>query len=361
MHNEQSVKNSLNQWLLPELGASIVEANWVKRIECSQDIIKVKLVAGFPCDSKVAHWKQQIEQHLAEHLKVKTQVDLSWSVASHTHKAGVPSLAGVKNLIAIASGKGGVGKSTTAVNVALALAAEGAKVGLLDADIYGPSQPIMLGKADAKPEALSQKEILSVESYGLQTMSIGYLVDPEQAMVWRGPMASGALQQLINDTQWRDLDYLIIDLPPGTGDIQLTLSQKVPLTAAVVITTPQDIALADALKGISMFNKVNVPVLGVIENMGMHVCTNCGHVEHIFGEGGGSALAHEQKIEFLGSLPLSRNIRDDADKGKPTVVADPHGAVATQYAEIARTLTARLARQAKDYSQSFPTISITND
>jgi ATP-binding protein involved in chromosome partitioning len=243
----------------------------------------------------------------------------------------------------------------------LALVAEGARVGLLDADIYGPSQPIMLGTANERPVTLDQKRILPVEHYGVQSMSIGYLVDPEQAMVWRGPMASGALQQLINDTQWQDLDYLIVDLPPGTGDIQLTLSQRVPVTASVIVTTPQDIALADAIKAMTMFKKVSVPVLGIIENMGVHICSNCGHAEHIFGEGGGKALAEANQIEFLGSLPLARQIRDDADKGKPTVVAEPEGTVALLYRNIARTMAARLSFLAKDYAHSFPRITISND
>ncbi len=359
--SEKDIKASLSKFTLPELGKDIVVANWVKHIDTSSEPVNIKLQAGFPCELEKQGYVAAISEHLKSDLKLEAHIELSWQVAAHTHKAGVASLKGVKNIIAVASGKGGVGKSTTAVNLALALVAEGAKVGLLDADIYGPSQPIMLGKADARPETLDQKRILPVEQYGIQSMSIGYLVDPEQAMVWRGPMASGALQQLINDTQWQDLDYLIVDLPPGTGDIQLTLSQRVPVTASIIVTTPQDIALADAIKAMTMFNKVSVPVLGIVENMGVHICSNCGHAEHIFGEGGGKALADESQVEFLGSLPLTKAIRDDSDKGKPTVIADPEGTVATLYRSIARTMTARLSLLAKDYGQSFPKISITND
>lgn len=358
---EQSIKQSLSRIELPELGKDLVSANWVKSIDISEAGVSIKLMAGFPCEQQKKHYLALIAEQLNTDLNCQADVELSWQVAAHAHKAGVKSLSGVKNIIAVASGKGGVGKSTTSANLALALLAEGASVGLLDADIYGPSQPIMMGMKDSRPETIDQKRILPVKTHGVQTMSIGYLIDPEQAMVWRGPMASGALQQLINDTQWQDLDYLIVDLPPGTGDIQLTLSQKVPVTASVIVTTPQDLALADAVKAISMFEKVSVPVLGVVENMGMHICSNCGHQEHIFGEGGGSNLASDSHVEFLGSLPLTKQIRDDSDKGKPSVVADPEGDVASIYRTIARTMSARLSLLSKDYGQSFPKISITND
>ncbi|WP_144393370.1 iron-sulfur cluster carrier protein ApbC [Pleionea sediminis] len=362
---EASVKDSLKKVVIPDLGTDIVSASWVKEIQIQGEVVSVQLQAGFPCESEKSHYLQLIQNQLAQDIQqeasIEWRIGLDWKVAAHVHKAGVSSLKGVKNIIAVASGKGGVGKSTTSVNLALALKAEGASVGILDGDIYGPSQPIMLGRADARPETLDQKRILPVENYGVQSMSIGYLVEPEQAMVWRGPMASGALQQLINDTQWNDLDYLIVDLPPGTGDIQLTLSQKVPVTAAVIVTTPQDLALADAIKAINMFEKVSVPVLGVIENMGMHVCSNCGHTEHVFGEGGGESLANDSRVDFLGSLPLSKSIRDNADNGKPTVVAEPDSPVASSYRSIARSMAARLSLSAKDYSQSFPNISIMND
>ncbi|MBS1211663.1 MAG: apbC, partial [Proteobacteria bacterium] len=268
-------------------------------------------------------------------------------------------MAGVKNIIAVASGKGGVGKSTTAVNLALALAAEGARVGILDADIYGPSQPAMLGLS-GQPDVVEGKGILPKVAYGVQSMSIGYLIDEDTPMIWRGPMVTGALQQLLNDTRWDNLDYLIIDLPPGTGDIQLTLAQQIPVSGAIIVTTPQDIALLDAQKGLKMFEKVSVPVLGIVENMSVHVCSQCGHEEHIFGEGGGEKMAQKYGVELLGSLPLDIRIREQADGGHPTVVADPQGPAAMRYKEIARKMAARLALKAKDYSARFPTISIVN-
>jgi len=272
---------------------------------------------------------------------------------------GVKRLENVKNIIAVASGKGGVGKSTTSVNLALALASEGATVGLLDADIYGPSQPRMMGLS-GQPESVDGKSLEPMENYGVQTMSIGFLIDEETPMIWRGPMVTQALEQLLNDTKWRDLDYLLIDLPPGTGDTQLTLAQKVPVSGAVIVTTPQDIALLDARKGLKMFEKVEVPILGIVENMSTHVCSQCGHEEHIFGEGGGQSMASEAGIELLGSLPLEMGIRMQADSGKPTVVSDPNSRTADTYRAIARRAAARLSTQAKDYSSKFPNIVIQN-
>ncbi|NVJ61433.1 MAG: iron-sulfur cluster carrier protein ApbC [Gammaproteobacteria bacterium] len=359
--SEQAIKQHLNQVIIPELGKGLVDAGWVKQCEITDSKVNLRILSSFPCSSQHSTYEQQVNQQIRAVTDLSVNFEWGTMISAHQHKAGVSALQGVKNIIAVASGKGGVGKSTTSVNLALALVAEGAKVGLLDGDIYGPSQPIMLGKKGSRPETLDQKRIMPVEHYGVQSMSIGYLVDPEQAMVWRGPMASGALQQLINDTQWQDLDYLIVDLPPGTGDIQLTLSQKVPVTAALIVTTPQDIALADAVKAMNMFDKVSVPVLGVVENMGVHVCSNCGHAEHIFGEGGGQSLANDANIDFLGSLPLAKSIRDDADNGKPSVVADPDGAIAIIYKGIARKMAASLSLKAKDYGQSFPNITITND
>jgi ATP-binding protein involved in chromosome partitioning len=273
---------------------------------------------------------------------------------------GVQLLANVKNIIAVASGKGGVGKSTTAVNLALALSAEGANVGLLDADIYGPSVPMMMGVA-GKPESLDGKNMEPLKNHGIQVMSIGFLVEPDQAMIWRGPMATQALDQLLRQTNWRDLDYLIIDMPPGTGDIQLTLSQRVPLTGAVIVTTPQDIALLDARKGIKMFEKVGVPVLGIVENMAVHICSQCGHAEHIFGQDGGKKMAHEFGMDYLGALPLDMQIRLQADGGTPTVVAEPEGGVAALYVAIARKLAVSVAAKAKDFSARFPSITISKD
>jgi ATP-binding protein involved in chromosome partitioning len=265
----------------------------------------------------------------------------------------------VRNIIAVASGKGGVGKSTTTVNLALALAAEGARVGILDADIYGPSIPTMMGLS-GRPDSVDNKTLLPKVAYGIQTMSIGYLVDPDQAMIWRGPIATNTLQQLLRDTNWDNLDYLFIDLPPGTGDIQLTLAQQIPVSGAIIVTTPQDIALIDAQRGLAMFEKVNVPVLGIVENMSMHICSECGHAEAIFGTGGGVAMSEKNKVDFLGALPLDINIRQNADSGKPTVAADPTGPAAELYKDIARKTAAKLALTTKDYSSRFPTITIQN-
>ena len=266
----------------------------------------------------------------------------------------------IKNVVAVASGKGGVGKSTTAVNLALALAAEGASVGLLDADIYGPSVPMMMG-ISGKPESEDGKTMEPLENYGVQVMSIGFLVAQDEAMIWRGPMATQALEQLLRQTNWRDLDYLIVDLPPGTGDIQLTLSQRVPMTGAVIVTTPQDIALLDARKAIKMFQKVGVPILGIVENMAVHVCSNCGHVEHIFGADGGKNMALEYGMDYLGALPLDMQIRLQADSGHPTVVADPDGDVAGIYKAVARQVALAIAAKNKDFTSKFPSIKISKD
>jgi ATP-binding protein involved in chromosome partitioning len=264
----------------------------------------------------------------------------------------------VRNIIAVASGKGGVGKSTTTVNLALALAAEGASVGILDADIYGPSQPTMMGLS-GRPESADGKTIEPMENYGVQVMSIGFMVEPDQAMIWRGPMATQALDQLLNQTNWRDLDYLLVDMPPGTGDIALTLSQRVPLTGAVIVTTPQDIALLDAKKGLKMFEKVGVPILGIVENMAVYCCPNCGHTEHIFGADGGKKMAAEYSVDYLGALPLNMSIREQADNGRPSVVADPDSEIAATYRAVARTVAVKIAQKAKDFSAKFPTISVS--
>lgn len=279
------------------------------------------------------------------------------TIQSHAVQPGLKPLPQVKNIIAIASAKGGVGKSTTAVNLALALKAEGARVGILDADIYGPSQPQMLGVQEA-PEVNTEKGLIPVMAHGIQSISIGYLIDVNTPMVWRGPMVSKALQQLVSDTQWENLDYLIIDLPPGTGDIQLTLAQKVPVTGAIIVTTPQDIALLDARKGLEMFRKVNIRVLGIIENMSVHICSQCGHAEHIFGAAGAERLAKETEAELLGSLPLDIKIREQSDAGIPIVVANPSGKIAIMYHEIAKRIAAKIALQPKDYSKVFGNIEI---
>jgi ATP-binding protein involved in chromosome partitioning len=287
-------------------------------------------------------------------------VNMLMKIVPHSVQRGVQLLPKVKNIVAVASGKGGVGKSTTAVNLALALAAEGASVGLLDADIYGPSVPMMMG-INGKPDTLDGQTMEPMENYGVQVMSIGFLVAQDEAMIWRGPMATQALEQLLRQTNWRDLDYLIVDMPPGTGDIQLTLSQRVPMTGAVVVTTPQDIALLDAKKGIKMFEKVGVPILGIVENMAVHVCSNCGHIEHIFGADGGKKMAADYAMDYLGALPLNMQIRLQADNGKPTVVSDPDSEVASIYKAVARKVAISIAAKNKDFSSKFPSIKISKD
>jgi ATP-binding protein involved in chromosome partitioning len=287
-------------------------------------------------------------------------VNMSMKITAHAVQRGVQLLPQVKNIIAVASGKGGVGKSTTAVNLALALAAEGAKVGILDADIYGPSQPMMMG-VEGRPESADGQTMEPLENYGVQVISIGFLVDRDEAMIWRGPMATQALEQLLRQTNWKDLDYLIVDMPPGTGDIQLTLSQRVPLTGAVIVTTPQDIALLDARKGIKMFEKVGVPILGIVENMAVYCCPNCGHTEHIFGADGGKNMAAEYGMDYLGALPLNMQIRVQADSGMPTVVADPDGEISGIYKAVARQVAIKIAARAKDFSSKFPSIKISKE
>jgi len=315
---------------------------------------------AYPAKSQHEALRKLVAQQLAMLPGAgKIAVNISHKVASHAVQRGVKLIPGVKNIIAVASGKGGVGKSTTAVNLALALAAEGAQVGVLDADIYGPSQPTMLGIA-GRPESKDGKTLEPLEAYGVQAMSIGFLIDVDTPMVWRGPMVTQALEQLLRDTNWRDIDYLIVDLPPGTGDIQLTLAQKVPVTGAVIVTTPQDIALIDARKGLKMFEKVSVPIVGIVENMAVHICSKCGHAEHIFGEGGAERMCRDYKVPFLGSLPLDIRIRENADSGRPTVVADPDGTIAQVYKEIARKTAVFVAQKAEDFSAKFPSIVIQN-
>jgi ATP-binding protein involved in chromosome partitioning len=323
--------------------------------------VSFDLVLGYPAKSLWAAFEQQLQQVVSAVPGVTSvKVSVSSQVIAHTAQPGVALLPQVKNIIAVASGKGGVGKSTTAANLALALAAEGASVGLLDADIYGPSQPMMMGLS-GRPESADGKTMEPLENHGVQVMSIGFLVAQDQAMVWRGPMATQALEQLLRQTNWRNLDYLIIDMPPGTGDIQLTLSQRVPLTGAVIVTTPQDIALLDAMKGIRMFQKVGVPILGIVENMAVHVCSQCGHAEHIFGVEGGKKMAQAEGMAYLGALPLSMAIRVQADSGLPSVVADPDGEVTAIYKAVARQLAVKVAAKAKDFSSKFPSIKVSKD
>src|SRR5206468_1398213 len=287
-------------------------------------------------------------------------VNVSMKVLAHSVQRGVKLVPGVRNIIAVASGKGGVGKSTTAVNLALALAAEGATVGILDADIYGPSQPTMMG-VSGRPESADGKTMEPLVNYGVQMMSIGFLIEPDQAMIWRGPMATQALEQLLRQTNWQDLDYLLVDMPPGTGDIALTLSQRVPLTGAIIVTTPQDIALLDARKGLTMFEKVSVPILGIVENMSVYVCPNCGHSEHIFGADGGKRMAQQYNVDYLGALPLNLKIREQTDSGHPTVVAEPDGEIAAIYKAVARRVAVAIASKARDFSTKFPTITVSKN
>lgn len=343
------IEQALASWQDPyRSDGNLLERHAVSQLDCQQGCVSLKVKLGYPAAGIAEQIKDSLRQQLMAVEGVQqVELNLEWGIEAKQNQADLPALAGVKNIIAIASGKGGVGKSTTAVNLALALQQEGARVGLLDADIYGPSQPIMLGIGEnTRPENQDEKYFLPIKAHGLQTMSMGYLVTDKTPMVWRGPMVSGALQQLLSQTLWQDLDYLIIDMPPGTGDIQLTLSQKVPVTGAVVITTPQEIALLDAVKGVEMFRKVNIPVVGVIENMALHTCSQCGHEEHIFGAGGGETLARDYEAPLLGSLPLDLSIRQQTDAGKPTVALDPECSIALSYREIARRLGANVAQRA---------------
>ncbi len=354
------VEELLKSFIDPNVETDLVSAKSVKNITVEEGNIKVTIELGYPAKSYVTNLQKAIEDKLQSLAGVGSiEVTVLFKIISHSVQQNLQPIANVKNIIAVASGKGGVGKSTTSVNLALALAVEGANVGVLDADIYGPSIPMMLGLS-GYPESDDGKRMNPKVSFGIQTISIGYLIDKDQPMIWRGPMVTNALQQLLKDTNWDDLDYLIVDLPPGTGDIQLTLAQQIPVTAAVIVTTPQDIALIDAQRGLGMFEKVNVPVLGIIENMSMHICTNCGHEEAIFGQGGGEAMAKKNSIDLLGSLPLDMSIRENADSGRPTVAADPDGRASEIYKSIARKMAGKLALKGKDYSGKFPNIVIQN-
>jgi ATP-binding protein involved in chromosome partitioning len=357
---EAALLDALKTVVDADTGRVFVAGKQIRQLRIgSEGAVAFEVELPYPARSSWPAWRDALAS--AARLVpgvTDVQIDFRTEIVAHAVQRGVPLLPGVKNIIAVASGKGGVGKSTTAVNLALALQAEGATVGVLDADIYGPSQPTMLG-VQGRPESTDGKTMEPMVGHGVQVMSIGFLVDPDQAMIWRGPMATQALDQLLRQTHWHDLDYLIVDMPPGTGDIALTLSQRVPLTGAVIVTTPQDIALIDALRGLKMFEKVGVPILGVVENMAMHVCTNCGHVEHIFGAEGGRRMAEQHNVPYLGALPLSLKIREQADAGRPTVVAEPDGEEAGLYRAVARRVGARVAEQAKDYSSKFPTITIS--
>uniref|UniRef100_E6QRW2 Protein Mrp homolog n=1 Tax=mine drainage metagenome TaxID=410659 RepID=E6QRW2_9ZZZZ len=358
--SELQVSTLLKSVIDPNTHKDIVTSKAVRNISIKDNDVALEVVLGYPGRTQFALIKKMVEDALKTLPGVgKIAVEVSTKIVSRSVQRGVKLIPGVKNIIAVASGKGGVGKSTTAVNLALALAAEGASVGMLDADIYGPSQPTMLG-IHGRPESRDGKTLEPMEAHGLQVMSIGFLIDAETPMVWRGPMVTQALEQLLNDTRWRDLDYLVVDLPPGTGDIQLTLAQKVPVTGAVIVTTPQDIALIDARKGFKMFEKVGIPILGVVENMSTHICTKCGHEEHIFGSGGAEKMAVDYTAEFLGALPLNMGIREQADSGNPTVVAMPDSRIAEMYRQIARRVAVKIGDLAQDHSSAFPKIVIQN-
>jgi ATP-binding protein involved in chromosome partitioning len=357
--SEASVQDALRKVIDPNTGKDFVSTRSARNIKVSGSDVALEIELGYPGKSQHEPIRRQVIQALKDAGATSVAVKVTSKVVSHAVQRGVKLVPGIKNIIAVASGKGGVGKSTTAVNLALALSAEGASVGMLDADIYGPSQPMMLGIA-GRPESKDGKRIEPMEGHGLQASSIGFLIDMDTPMVWRGPMVTQALEQLLKDTNWRDLDYLVVDLPPGTGDIQLTLAQKVPVTGAVIVTTPQDIALIDARKGFKMFEKVGIPILGVVENMSFHVCPQCGHESHIFGAGGAEKMARDYGTEVLGKLPLDEAIRSQADSGKPTVVSDPDGEIAAIYRRIARRCAVKIADLQRDMTSKFPNIVVQN-
>ncbi|QJD57805.1 iron-sulfur cluster carrier protein ApbC [Pseudomonas sp. gcc21] len=357
-----AIKRALAQYQDPYTGTDLVSSGCLKQLDIDGGKVTAEVVLGYAAAG--------IINGIAEMLRVAVEnvdgvesatINVRCEIAAAPAQGSVEALHNVKNIIAVASGKGGVGKSTTAANLALALSREGARVGVLDADIYGPSMGLMLGLAEGtRPEVRDEKFFIAPTAHGIQVMSMAFLADAKTPMVWRGPMVSGALMQLLTQTAWNDLDYLVVDMPPGTGDIQLTLAQKVPVTGAVIVTTPQDLALLDAKKGVEMFRKVNIPVLGVVENMAVHVCSNCGHAEHLFGEGGGERLADEYEVDLLASMPLSMMIREQADGGKPTVIAEPDSQISMLYQDIARHVGARIAQRA-GHAQAAPTISISDD
>ena len=362
MSADSALKNALESAVLPQIGHALDKVGRVLRAEVDNGRATVDIELGFP----VATGVDALESFFRDVVRTESGVEtielrIVQRITAHGVQPTLKPLPGVKNIIAVASGKGGVGKSTTAVNLALALAADGARVGILDADIYGPSQPLMLGLVGERPMSEDGKTMIPPSAHGLQVMSIGFLIDADQPMAWRGPMVTSALNQLLRQTQWDDLDYLIVDMPPGTGDIQLTLSQQVPVSGAVIVTTPQDIALLDARKGLQMFRKVSVPVLGIVENMSTHICSKCGHEEAIFGSGGGEQMAQDYDVELLGQLPLDIRIREQTDGGRPTVVAEPDSAHAASYRLTAQRMAARLAMRGKDYSRHFPNIVVEDN
>jgi ATP-binding protein involved in chromosome partitioning len=356
----QQVQAALAELTDPNTRRDYVSGKAVRNIKIDANNVSLDILLGYPAKTQIDLIRAQAETRLRSLPGVGTvTVSVASKIVSHAVQRGVKLVPGVKNIVAVASGKGGVGKSTVAVNLALGLAAEGACVAVLDADIYGPSQPTMLG-IKGRPVSKDNKRIEPMEGHGVQAMSIGFLIDVEQPMVWRGPMVTQALEQLLNETNWHDVDYMVVDLPPGTGDIQLTLAQRVPVTGVVIVTTPQDIALMDARKGLKMFEKVNVPILGIVENMSLHTCSKCGHEEPIFGTGGGERMSRDYAVELLGSLPLDIRIREQADSGRPTVVAEPDSRAAEIYRQIARRVAVKIADQQQDHSAAFPKIVIQN-
>ena len=357
----EAVKAALQGVVDPNTRKDYVAGKAARNIKVDGDDVSFDIELGYPAKTQIDAIRKQVIAAVRALPGVgNVSANVSVKIVAHAVQLGVKLLPGVKNIIAVASGKGGVGKSTTAVNLALALAQEGATVGILDADIYGPSQPQMLGLAGQQPESRDGQSMEPLEAYGVQAMSIGFMIDVETPMVWRGPMVTQALDQLLTQTNWREVDYLIVDMPPGTGDTQLSLAQKVPVTGAVIVTTPQDIALIDARKGLKMFEKVNIPILGIVENMSIHICSKCGHEEHVFGQGGGAQMCRDYNVEFLGSLPLEMAIREMSDGGKPTVVGAPDSRAAEIYRGIARRLAVKIAEKSKDMTAKFPNIVVQN-
>jgi ATP-binding protein involved in chromosome partitioning len=360
--DDRELRERLAEFVVPQTGRPLGTGGTSFTVDKHGDGWRIAIACGFPMLKSGASLVEALQTHCAPVAgAAPLTFEVTSAIVAHSVQHGLKPLPGVLNLVAVASGKGGVGKSTVAVNFALALAEEGAKVGILDADIYGPSQPRMLGLMGRRPETRDGKTLEPLKAHGIEAMSIGFLVDEQQPMAWRGPMVTSALNQLLTQTRWGDLDYLIVDMPPGTGDIQLTLAQRVPVSGAVIVTTPQDIALADARKGLEMFQKVHVPVLGVIENMSIHICENCGHEERIFGAHGGRDLSAEYGVPLLGSLPLDRRIRQETDDGRPTVAADPSGPLALAFREAALRAAGELAARGKDYSSLFPNITVEED
>ncbi len=357
---QQQIEDQISQLIDPNLQQDFMKSKVISAMQFKKGILSINIEMPYPAKSLTAYFEQQIKHLLQEIAEIKS-TNITWEtkITSHDTQGNTSPFSNVKNIIAVSSGKGGVGKSTTSVNLALALQQEGARVGILDADIYGPSIPTMLNISE-KPQTEDGKSMLPLTAYGLQVMSIGALMDGDTPMVWRGPIVTQTLIQLLKETSWKDLDYLIIDLPPGTGDVQLTMSQQIPVTGAIIVTTPQEISLIDARKGLKMFEKVNIPILGIVENMGSHICSNCGHEEAIFGEGGGKKMAQEYQTPFLETLPLNSQIRQQADAGKPTVIADPTSEITQKYKNIAHKVTATIALQRKNYAKAFPNIVIQN-